>query len=150
MTDLYDKDVYSWALKQADALRRRSANEIDWDNVAEEIEDVARSEAREWRNRMAVLLLHLLKWRFQPQRRGRSWEASIKGQRIALAIHMRDNPSLKAIIEALFTDAYAIARTEAFAETDLDDAVFPDVNPFTLDQATDPAFWPEPPEDAAR
>ena len=78
MSDLYDKDTYTWALQQADALRRRSANEVDWENVAEEIESVGKTEARELENRYIVLLTHLLKWLYQPGMRSRSWEASIR------------------------------------------------------------------------
>ncbi|MDX2236285.1 MAG: DUF29 domain-containing protein [Hyphomonadaceae bacterium] len=148
MTDLYDKDVYSWALKQADALRRRSANEIDWDNVAEEIESVGKSEARELASRLAVLICHLLKWRFQPELRGKSWRATIITQRRLIAAHLVATPSLKARQDDAFAQAYIEGLGMAARETSLDLDDFPETPPFTLDQAMDPAFWPEPPPEA--
>jgi hypothetical protein len=145
MSDLYEKDTYTWALQQADALRRRSANEIDWENVAEEIESVGRSEASELRSRYTILLLHLLKWLAQPERRSRSWEASIRVQRRAIADHLGENPGLKSRRDELLARAYFEARLQASAETDLPIEMFSETNPFTLEQAMDDAFWPEPP-----
>ena len=77
MSDLYEADIAAWAEQQADALRRRAANEIDWENVAEEIESLARSDRREIRNRLAVICEHLLKWAYQPQLRSGSWRGSV-------------------------------------------------------------------------
>lgn len=145
MSDLYDTDTYTWAQQQADALRRRSANEIDWDNVAEEIESVGKSEARELESRYTVLLTHLLKWLYQPAGRSRSWEATIRAQRAAIDKHLGTNPGLKPKRDELFGAAYRIARLTASGETDLPFDAFPETNPFTLSQAMDEAFWPEPP-----
>jgi hypothetical protein len=140
---LYETDAYTWGLRQSDALRRRAVEEIDWDNVAEEIEDVSRSEARELLNRLVVLLAHLLKWRFQPERRGRSWELTIKAQRAALTQHLAENPGLKSRRDALLGQAYVQARLQAALETELAEETFPETNPFTWAQALDEAFWPE-------
>lgn len=145
MTNLYDKDVYTWALQQADALRRRSANEVDWDNVAEEIEGVGRSEARELLSRYVVLLAHLLKWRFQPALRGSSWEITIRTQRGLIVRHLDDNPGLKSRRDELFARAYFEAASEAALQTELPLATFPDTNPFTLAEAMDAEFWPDAP-----
>ena len=73
MSDLYETDFVSWAEQQADALHRRAANEIDWENVAEEIEILARSDRRDIHNRLAVICIHLLKWTYQRGLRSRSW-----------------------------------------------------------------------------
>lgn len=145
MTDLYERDTYSWAMQQADALRRRSANEVDWDNVAEEIESVGKSEARELESRYIVLLTHLLKWLYQPAGRSRSWEASIRVQRASLARVMETNPGLKPRRDELFGAAYRIARLEASGETELPLEAFPETNPFTLAEAMDEGSWPELP-----
>ncbi len=145
MTNLYDKDVYTWALQQADALRRRSANEIDWDNVAEEIESVGKTEARELESRYTILLAHLLKWRFQADRRSKSWEISIKVQRVSIARHLEENPGLKPRRDELLGAAYQVARLQAAGETELSEAIFPESNPFTLSEAMDPEFWPDAP-----
>ncbi|MEQ1619725.1 MAG: DUF29 domain-containing protein [Terricaulis sp.] len=145
MTDLYDKDTYTWALQQADALRRRSANEIDWENVAEEMESVGKSEARELSSRLAVLLAHLLKWLFQPDQRSKSWEATITTQRRLIGQHLLDNPGLKPRRDELFAKAYTEALGVAASETGLGLEAFPETNPFTLSDAMDDGFWPEQP-----
>jgi hypothetical protein len=143
MSALYDTDTYTWAMRQADALRRRSANEIDWENVAEEIESVGKSEVRELRSRYVVLLSHLLKWLFQPQKRSRSWESTIGLQRELVVEHMSTNPGLKPLQDELFGRAFREARVRACEETGLDPDTFPETNPFTLAQAMDPDFWPQ-------
>ena len=145
MSDLYDRDAYSWAMQQADALRRRSANEIDWDNVAEEIESVGKSQSSELYSRYVVLLTHLLKWRFQSDRRSRSWEASIRVQRVDIGRLVEFNPGLQAKRDEIFDAAFRTARLAAIGETDLPAQAFPETNPFTLAEAMDENFWPEPP-----
>lgn len=143
MDDLYDTDGYTWAIQQAEALRRRSANEIDWDNVAEEIESVGKSQASALESHFTVLLTHLLKWVFQSERRSRSWEASIRTARIQLAKVIRKNPGLKSELPELFADAYQTARLTASGETDLPVETFPETSPFSVEEAMDDGFWPE-------
>lgn len=146
MSDLYDTDTYTWAMQQADALRRRSANEVDWDNVAEEIESVGKSEARELYSRYVVLVTLLLKWSFQPDLRGASWEITIRTQRELIRRHLDKNPSLKPRRDELLGEAYFEARSEAALQTGLPLATFPETNPFTVANAMDDGFWPSPPE----
>jgi Domain of unknown function DUF29 len=95
MGTTYETDVIAWANEQAALLRSGQLSAIDIEHIAEEILDVGKSEQRELASRMAVLLAHLLKWEFQPVRRSRSWELTIKEQRKAIAIHLRQVPSLK-------------------------------------------------------
>ena len=73
---LYERDFYAWTQDQAEKLRGRAHNDIDWENVAEEIESVGRSQKKEIRSRLAVLMQHLLKWHFQPERRSHSWQST--------------------------------------------------------------------------
>ncbi len=143
MSSTYDDDTYSWALAQAEALRRRSGNELDWDNLAEEIESLGKSQASELRSRYIVLLMHLLKWAFQPDRRSRSWENTIRRERMEIARHLLGNPGLKSRRDELFGDAYVAARLDASSETDLPIETFAETNPFTMAQAMDDEFWPE-------
>jgi Domain of unknown function DUF29 len=145
MSDLYDKDTYTWAFSQADALRRRSANEIDWENVAEEIESVGRSQESELYSRLKVLMLHLLKWAYQAEMRGPSWTSTVRVQRLEISKHLRRNPGLKSGLEETFADAYEAARLAASIETGLSEDTFPETSSFTFEQATDDGFWPEPP-----
>lgn len=141
-TSLYDEDYYTWAVGQADAARRRSANEIDWDHVAEELESLGASEERELYSRYVILLQHLLKWIAQPEGRSRSWRNTIAEQRLALARHLRRNPGLKRIEAAEFVDAYAAARLRASTETGLDLDAFPETPPFSAAEAKDEGWWP--------
>ena len=77
----YDSDVYEWTKEQADALRRRAADELDWDNLAEEIESLGRSDRRQIKSRLEILILHLLKWKYQPEWQCGSWRGSIREAR---------------------------------------------------------------------
>ncbi len=92
---LYDRDYYTWTLEQARALRERRTSDLDWANLAEEVEDLGKSERRELQNRLEVLLAHLLKWQFQPKRRSRSWSATIAVQRVKIRQLLDQNPGLK-------------------------------------------------------
>jgi hypothetical protein len=140
---LYEADFYAWANQQTALLRAGRLNEADIANIAEEIESMGRSEKRELVSRLAVLLTHLLKWRFQPAKRGKSWRLTIKGQRIELRRHLRDNPSLKAKLTEAMVDAYESACVDAARETQLTEEGFPASCPWTYTEIIDDAFWPE-------
>ena len=92
----YDADVVAWAIEQASLLRTGRLSDLDIEHIAEEIEDVGKSEQRELAGRMAVLLAHLLKWEYQPERRGSSWEDTIRTQRERIERRICKTPSLKA------------------------------------------------------
>ena len=146
VSDLYDTDIARWADEQAAQLRRRAGGKdttIDWLNVAEEIEAMGRSERRELTNRLKVLLAHLLKWRFQPDRRGRSWLSTIAEQRDTVTDLLDDNPSLRPKLVSIMARAYRDARRMAERETDLSEDTFPVACPWSFDQAMDPD---EPPK----
>jgi hypothetical protein len=141
-TQLYDQDFYAWANEQAGLLRAGRLSEADIEHIAEEIESIGTAEKRELVSRLNVLLLHLLKWQYQPGRRGASWQATIRVQRRDLAFHMRDNPSLKAVLPEAIAQAYGNAIIEAGVETGLLEATFPAACPWNFQQMSDPAFWP--------
>ncbi len=138
-----DSDTYSWAIQQASALRRHAAEELDWDGLAEELDALGGSEENELYSRLVILLQHLLKWRFQANRRSRSWEASIAEQRLRIARRLKKSPGLKPILPEAFTDAYIVARLRALAETSLPDSGIPLSPPFALEQALDPGWFPQ-------
>ena len=140
---LYDSDFYAWSRQQADLLRAGKLTQADIENIAEEIESMGRTEKRELVSRLEVLLLHLLKWRYQPDRRGPSWEASIRVQRYGIEDHLDDNPSLKPLLPQALASAYRDAALETVAETGLPGATFPAACPWTVEQALDGGFWPE-------
>ena len=141
-TSLYEQDFYAWAYQQAALLRAGNLSAADIENIAEEIESMGRSERRELVSRLTVLLLHLLKWQYLPERRGASWEAWIANTRDQLAVHLRDNPSLKAQIPESIAPAYRYARRDAAGETALKIATFPPTCPWSYEQAMDEGFWP--------
>ena len=140
---LYDQDFYAWTAEQAALLRAGRLDQADIENIAEEIESMGRSEKRELVNRLAVLLLHLLKWRFQPSHRGNSWRLTIKEQRYRLNAHLRDDPSLKAQLDDAIRGSYRLACVEAARETGLAESSFPADCPFDFDQAIAEDFWPD-------
>lgn len=140
---LYDTDFYAWANEQAALLRAGKLSAADIEHIAEEIESMGRSEKRELVNRLTVLLLHLLKWQFQPALRGNSWRLSVEEQRYRLADHLDDNPSLKSKLDQAIHDAYRLALIEAERETGLARRVFPTACPWPFERLMDADFWPE-------
>jgi hypothetical protein len=143
MSDAYSTDFYAWAQEQSALLRAGRFNEADIANIAEEIESMGRGEKRELVNRLTILLLHLLKWRFQPGFRSASWSSSIREQRIRLSSHMRDNPSLKVKLDEAYAEAYELAVIGAARETGLPESAFPAKPPFDYGSAIDADFWPD-------
>ncbi|MEY2977483.1 MAG: DUF29 domain-containing protein [Prochlorotrichaceae cyanobacterium] len=139
----YETDVAAWAVEQAELLRQQRFDVLDWEHIAEELEDVGKSEQRELASRFAVLIAHLLKWQFQSDRRSKSWERTIKEQRKALAFHLKKVPSLKPKLrdsdwlEAIWSDAVTIA----IRETALAD--FPENCPWTIEEILDQGWFPE-------
>jgi len=138
----YETDFYAWANEQAALLRAGKLAQADIEHIAEEIESMGKTEKRELVSRLTVLLMHLLKWQFQPDRRGNSWKATIRIQRIALVRHLADNPSLKAKLPEALSDAYETALIEAAAETALSESTFPTACPWTFEQIISADFWP--------
>jgi hypothetical protein len=102
----YEEDGYGWALEQAALLRARLFDALDLENLAEEIEDLARRHADALQSRYETLLQHLLKWELQPSSRSYSWAGTIRRDRRKIARLLEDNPGLKARQAALFARAY--------------------------------------------
>lgn len=138
----YDEDFYAWTQEQAENLRAGRLTHLDTLNIAEELESLGNRERRELKSRLVVLLTHLLKWQYQPSRRSRSWEVTIGNQRLELADHLSENPSLHPQLDALVEKAYPLAVGAAYAQTTLAREIFPATCPFTQEQLFDPDFWP--------
>jgi hypothetical protein len=139
----YEKDFYGWTQEQSALLRAGRLTDLDIDNLIEEVETMGRSEKRELESRLTVLLLHLLKWKYQEVRRGRSWELSIKEQRIQFIKTLKENPGLKPVLDEITRDAYELAIIQASRETKISANVFPENCPWSLEQITDDSFYPE-------
>lgn len=140
--NLYDQDFYAWANEQAGLLRAGKLTQADIEHIAEEIESMGKSEKRELVNRLSVLLMHLLKWQFQPTARSTSWRLTIEEQRDRLVDHLADNPSLKATIETSIVTAQRLAILGAARETGLDVGTFPTLCPWSFEQIIASDFWP--------
>ena len=139
----YDADFYGWTQEQAELLKAGRLSELDIDNLLEEVETMGRSEKRELDSRLTVLLLHMLKWQYQPIRRGRSWQLTIEGQRINFSETLYENPSLKPQLATILKKAYTKAIIKASQETALDKQTFPEQCPWTLSQILDDNFYPD-------
>lgn len=145
MTSLYDTDFYAWTQQQATLLRAEEFAEVDWNHLIEEIETLGRSERNEVRNRLIVLIMHLLKWQYQPELQSRSWVATITVQRDDLAALLADNPTLNAQLTDFVTDVYPRAVKRAVQETGLRVTTFPANCPFSAEEIMDESFWPGEP-----
>jgi hypothetical protein len=139
----YEHDFYAWANEQAALLRAGELARADIEHIAEEIESMGKTEKRELVSRLRVLMLHLLKWRFQPLGRTASWEASIGVQRLDITEHLKDNPSLKPHLPEAIETAFKGAVLEAAAETKLPKSTFPPTCPWSFEQMMDAEFWPD-------
>jgi hypothetical protein len=142
-TDLYELDFYAWANEQAALLRARKLSEADLDNIAEEIATLARGEKRELVNGLTALLQQLLKWRHQPGLRSDSGRLQIKLRRIDTARHMKESPSLTAVLAEVIRDAYESAVLQTVAETGFCETLFPAECRWTYEQMMDAEFWLE-------
>lgn len=143
MNPSYEQDYYLWFVDQARLLRSGMWQQVDVEHLAEELEDMGKREKRALRSRTVVLLAHLLKYAYQPERRSPSWNGTIREQRKQLSELLRDSPSLRPRLEEDLEDGYVSARLLAAGETGLPETVFPPNCPFTLEQLLDEHFWPE-------
>ena len=134
-TTLYDTDFYTWTTQTAQLLKERRFSELDLENLIEEIEDLGRSEYRALGSRLEVLLTHLLKVKYQSEMYTKSWDLTIKEQRLRIQRLLRDNPGLKSKLPQAWEDAWEPALIQSQKETGLDAAAFPHTNPFTLEDA---------------
>lgn len=140
--NLYDQDFYAWTQEQAKLIKEKSFDKLDLTHLFEEIESMGTSEVRELESRLEVLLVHLLKWKYQPNLQCRSWQLTIKEQRYRLKKRIKKMPSLKSLLPESFIDSYENAIYSAMKETGLDDATFPSASPWTIEQVLNDAFYP--------
>ena len=143
-TSLHEADFFAWAQEQGRLLKARSTAGLDWDNLAEEIETLGRSERNEIRSRLVILLQHLLKWQFQPSRREPGWLASVIEARERIEETLTENPSLRGFPETILQKQYRIARLRAADEAGLAVESFPEQCPYALTDVLDDDFVPPP------
>ena len=139
---LYETDFYAWTQQQVEALVAKQWEQLDLPHLLEELADLGRRERQELRNRLGLLLGHLLKWQYQPELRGNSWLATIREQRREIRTLLQENPSLKPYLPEALSLGYQGGLDLAVRETGLDYTHFPEACPYTWEQSLNTDFFP--------
>jgi hypothetical protein len=139
----YDQDFNRWLEYTVELLKTRHFDELDIDNLVDELESMSRRDKREILSRLKIVLMHLLKWKYQPQKRSGSWESSIRTNRDEIAQILIDSPSLKNYPVQVLDQAYPLSRKNAASETGLALTIFPETSPFSIEDVLNQEFWPE-------
>jgi Domain of unknown function DUF29 len=138
----YDQDFCLWAEQTAQLLRAEQYAAIDLEHLIDEVEDMSRSEKRALLSNARLVLMHLLKYQYQPEKRSNSWLSSIREHRTRLQDTFRDSPSLQGYFQTMYDECYQNARKQAADETGLPLQTFPIESPFTVDDCLDEDFLP--------
>jgi hypothetical protein len=139
---LYEQDFYAWTQEQAKLIKERALDRLDLAHLFEEIESMGNQNKTELRSRISVLLMHLLKWKYQPELKSNSWYLTIANQRLDIADLIEDNPSLKHFLPELFAKAYSKAVSKATLETGIKKSAFPEKCEWSIEQALNEDFFP--------
>jgi hypothetical protein len=139
---LYEKDYYLWLKNTANLLREENLARLDLPHLIEEIEDMGKRERRSLYSNLKILLMHLLKYRYQPEKRSHSWRYTIEEHRQRIAEALSDSPSLKGYLPEVFDKCYQDAKKLAAKETGLALEAFPKESPFTIDETLDSDYLP--------
>ncbi|MEY2831696.1 MAG: hypothetical protein RLZZ574_954 [Cyanobacteriota bacterium] len=143
MREKYLTDFNSWISQTAQLLREHRWHEIDLPNLIEEVEDLGKSERRGITSQLIRLLLHLLKWQYQPQRRSDSWLDSITDARTQIELAIEDSPSLRSYPLEQLEESYHRARRQAARQTNMEISVFPETCPYSLELVLTENWLPE-------
>ena len=138
-------DFHAWLTRTARLLREHRWDELDAEQLADEVEDLGKSERRGVSSQLTRLLLHLLKWHYQPQRRSDSWLDAIADARLQLRLAIEDSPSLRAYPADQLASCYARARRSAARQTDLPIERYPEVCPFPIEDVLSEDWLPGDP-----
>lgn len=142
---LYNQDFYSWIQQTVKALKNRDLDRVDWENLIEEIDSMGHSEKKELKSRLLVIIEHLLKlmfWAEENAQNRRGWRNTVIEQRGQLELLLEDSPSLRPMVQAVFLETYARARTQVLQKSDLPSDSIPQHPPFTSDELLNEAFLP--------
>ena len=141
--NLYEEDYYLWLRQTAMLISQNRFSEVDRVNLVEEIEDMGKREKRAVESNLTVLLAHLLKYKYQPQKRSNSWKGTIIEHRRRIKKAFRDSPSLEQYYRDIFEETYQDAIRAAAGETGLNIDIFPKCSPFSQDEVMDEEFYPK-------
>ncbi|HAZ43618.1 MAG TPA: DUF29 domain-containing protein [Cyanobacteria bacterium UBA11369] len=143
---LYEQDFYLWIQTTAKLLKDRRFEDVDWENLIEEIESMGRSEKKELKSRLIVLIEHLLKlmyWEAEKAYNARGWRNTIVEQRRQIGLSLEDSPSLRPLLGEMFPDCYCIAREDTLRKYQLSSDLFPTEPPFTLEDVLNSDYLPQ-------
>ncbi len=143
LAELYAADYVLWIEANLEHLKAGDYAQVDWANLIEEIEYISRTERRSLKSNLVIVLLHLLKWQYQPELRSRSWKGSLEEHRRRIREILETSPSLKSYWLECFDKAYEDAIRQVIAETDLPRTIFPSVCPYAIEQVLDSEFLPQ-------
>lgn len=146
LKSLYEDDFFAWTRQQAQLLRERRFADLDLDHLTEEVESVGASEKREIDRRLRIVLAHLPKWKYQPGARSSAWRGTIDEQRRRMRQVVEASPSLRAYPAEIFLHCYLSGRLLAAKDTGMAFTLFPDVPPFSVEQAVAADFLPREPD----
>lgn len=140
---LYEQDYHQWLETTIKQLHDRQLQADDIDNLIEELKTLGRTEKKVLRSHLRLIVMHLLKWRYQSDKRSKSWQITIRNNRFDVEESLQDSPSLKPNLAELLAQCYPRAVIEASDETGLPPVTFPSACPFTIEQILDQEFFPE-------
>jgi hypothetical protein len=142
-SQIYEQDFALWLAQTVQLLHDRNFSDLDIDNLVEEIETMGRSDRHRLKSNLKIVLIHLLKYKYQPEKRTNSWIYTLVEHRQRLNEQFKDSPSLRKYSIEEFADTYLAARKLASIETGMAIAFFPMESPFTLEQTLDEDYFPE-------
>jgi Domain of unknown function DUF29 len=140
---LYDRDFVAWIEETIDRLKAKDYSAVDWNNVIEELDTMGRRERKSLKSNLVILLLHLLKWQYQPALRSGSSKGSIVEHRQRIQDDLIDSPSLKPYLYEILVSAYLDACDRAAAETGLSLTIFPVDCDYPIESILDRTFFPD-------
>ena len=141
--NLHETDLYAWTRQQVQLLKSGQLSALDVSNLIDEVDDMGGSIRNQLESRLEVLLMHLLKWQYQPNYRGRSWQLTIKEQRRKIERLIRKNPSLQNTLDQTLADAYGDAIIAAAKETGMAENIFPEQCPYSIQQIIYSDYLPD-------
>src|SRR5215472_11756345 len=145
-SELYERDYYAWVQDQVDALRQRRIEEVDWENVAEEIEDLGKSQRQSIESQMVRFLENLLKLQYAGEtirkNNARGWHLSARDARLVVRKLLDQNPSLRRQLVGMLPFVYQRGRFAALGKARLPDHAIPESCPWAVEQVMDDDFLP--------
>ena len=142
-TNLYETDFNLWIEQTVKQLKNGQIQDLDIENLIEEVQSIGSNDKREIKSRLIVLIMHLLKYKYQPKKKTKSWTSTIITQRNELELVLENSPSLNPFLKENISECYQKARRNAARETKLPLTTFPLECPFTPEQIIDSDYFPD-------